>query len=217
MTESVFSNSTKKVVIPNLGLEYQGTSDGVSYQYVDLQRIMETPCCSQNPNKEGLSQPSNYVISGSNPILGPPDLERESDSSCDQQISSSTPWYQLPGTVNNERDTGRRQSPYPKVHTTTLQDSRKDEPTIPDLNNQNQNNFIITKRVTFMLFVVTLFFVTYVISSMMLFLPNGIVRYCFRDFVLINHAINPVIYSIANGGFQESYINFVHVIRERFL
>ncbi len=180
----------------NQGLEYQSSSDSISCQFVNLQRIEETPCSSQNPKKEALSQPSIYILSGSNAMLAPPHPDLESDSTCNQRIpgTSSVTWYQLPGIVRDESDIERRQSA--QEHTTTLHDScdnREDEPAIPDLNNQTQNNIIVTKRVTFMLFVVTLvFFVTYAISSLMLFLLHGIVRYCFRDFVLINHVINPV-------------------------
>ncbi len=231
-TEQVFSCWAKKVDILNQATENQdknqGTSDGIHCQFVDLQFIEEeeeTPCSSQNPNNKRPFQPSIYIIPRSSPVLNPPQPERESVSSCEHIPGAlATTWYQLPGTVKDERDIKMRQSPLPKVQTTTLRDScdsRKGEPVIPDLNNQNQNNPMVTSRVTLMLFVVTLVFcVTYVLSSMMLFLPRGAaggsVRQFFGNFLLINHAINPVIYSIANIGFRESCINFVHGIRERF-
>ena len=220
-TANVFSGRTKNIMFRNQALDDRGTSDGVSCEFVDLQVIEETHSSSQN--NEVPPHSSIYIVSGSNPISSPPQSERKSEFSHDQQIPgpSATTWYQLPGTVKDQSDIDRSsQSPLPKVHNTTLHDScdsQKDEPVIPDLNNQNENNGIITRRVTLMLFVVTLvFFVTHVIASMMLFLPHGIVRHFFRDFLLINHAINPVIYNIANGGFRASCINFVHGIREKF-
>ncbi len=219
----------------------QGVSDdAVSCQFVDLQLIEEIPDSSQYSINTTSTRPSIYMISGASPILGP--SQSESISSCECHFPGPSR-HHLPGTVMDEHDIGKlchhsgpsmhqlpctamdehdveRQCQLPKVHSTTLQDGDigNDEPIIPVLNdNQYQLNFMITRRVTSMLFSVTLvFFVTYVVSCTTLFIPYGVVRRCFREFVLINYIINPVIYSIANQGFREHCINFVQRIREKF-
>ncbi len=193
-------------------------SDVVGCEFVDLQLIEETP--SQLPNNAASSRSSMYMISGTNPMSGPLQSEQESVSSCKYPGPSTSSLHQIPGLVMDERD-NESQIPPTKMHSTIIapdsNDSRNNEPVIPVLNDQNQHNFMITSKVTCMLFTVTLvFFVTYVISSIVLFFPHGKVRQFFRESVLINHAINPVIYSIANKGFRESCISFVNRIRERF-
>ncbi len=155
-------------------------------------------------------------VSGISLIFEP--SQPESISSCECQIPgpSTDP---IPCTVMDGHDI-ERQDQLPKVRSTTIQggDSGNDEPVIPVLNdNQYRQNFMITRRVTSMLFIVTLvFFVTYVISCTTLFISDRVVKRCVREFALINYIINPVIYSVVNQGFREHCISSVQRIRERF-
>ena len=155
-------------------------------------------------------------VSGVSLIFQPSQPESISSCECHHPGPSTDP---LPCTVMDEHDI-ERQDQLPKVHSTTIQDgnSGNDEPIIPVLNdNQYQHNFMITRRVTRMLFIVTLvFFVTYAISCSTLFISDKVIRRCVREIVLINYIINPVIYSIASQGFREHCINSIQRIRERF-
>ncbi len=182
-------------------------SDVISYQ---------SP--SQFPHNPVSSRSCIYII-GASPIPRPHQSRHESASSCEYHLPgpSSSSVHQIPGLVMDEHDNDRQISP-PKMHSTIIQPAfEKDEPVIPVLNNQYQHNFMISRRVTCMLFTVTLvFFVTYLISSILaLFFAYGLVRQFCREFRLINHIINPVIYSIASEGFRESCISFFRRIRER--
>ncbi len=190
-------------------------ADVISCQFVDLQLIKETP--THLPKDAISSRLPIYMISRESPmpISGPPQSGRESASSCEYNLPgpSTSSLYQIPGLVMDEHDT-KMQIPPPIMHSTIIHDTRNEEPVIPGLN--NQYHFMVTSRVTCMLLIVTLvFFVTYLISSMMLFFPYGLTRQFFREFILINHVINPVIYSIANEGFRISSIAFLQRIRER--
>ncbi len=190
-------------------------SDVVICEFIDVQLREETP--SQFSNKPRSSQRSIYMISGVSPSSGSSQSEQESVSSCEYHLPgpSSSSVHQIPGLVMDEHD-NESQIPPPTMHNTIVQldsgDSKTDGPIIPVLNNQYPHSY----RVTCMLFIVTLvFFVTYVTSPVMMLFPYGLARQFSREFVLINHIINPVIYSIVNEGFRESCISFVQRIRER--
>ncbi len=200
--------------------EYCHRASDVSCHFVDLQLVEEAP--SQFPNDSVSPQRSIYMISGPSPISGQPQSGRESVSSCECHLpgpSRRSCLYQIPGLVTDEHD-NEGQIPPPTMHSTIIQPDSgegKDEPVLPVLNNQYQNNFVVTSKVTCMLFIVTLvFLVTYVVTSIMLLLPYGLASQFCREFILINHAINPVIYSIANEGFRESCISFVQRLKEKF-
>ncbi len=208
--------------------EFKGAeSECTSFQFVDLQLVEET----QSPLRQDAvsSQPSIYMISGASPIPRLPqsgqESGRQSVSSCEYHFPGPSPssWHQIPGLVD-EFD-NETQIPPPTIHNTIIVQpdsglTKNDEPVVtPVLKNQYQHiDFMITRRVTLMLFIITLvFFVTYFVSSILVqFIPYGLGRHFCREFVMINHAINPVIYSIANEGFRESCISFVQRIRERF-
>ncbi len=199
----------------------RGASDTISSQFADLQLIEDT-CLSEIPNDAASSRPSVYMISGASPKSGPPQSGQETVSTCECHFpgpSTSSCLHQIPGIVMEEHD-NEKQIKLPARHNTVIlpdsDDNRKEEPDIPALNNQYQQNFMIIRRVTRMLFITTLvFFVTYFVSSVVvLVFPYGLGRHICREFILINHVINPVIYSTVNEGFRESSISFVHRIRE---
>ena len=171
---------------------------------------------NQLPQDAVSSQRSVYMISGASPKQS--DQESVSSCECHHPGPSTSSLHQIPGLLMIEHDE-EIQIPPPIMHNTIMQpgETRQDEPVIPELGNHYRRNSLITRRVTSMLFMVTLvFFGTYFISSLLaLIFRFGLVRQFCRDFVLINHAINPVIYSIANEGFRERCIGFVHRIRER--
>ncbi len=196
--------------------DHQGVSDPVSSEFIELQLIEEVDITSSSlPNDTSSYHAPIYTISRAGPMIGStPKPGRESVSSCERPLPG--PLSHLPGAVMDEHN--ERQIPLPTVHSTTLHDSSdNNHEDIPDLNNQYQEHLMLTNRVTRMLFIVTLvFFVTYVMASVLPLLSSRIARHFFRDFLLINHTINPVIYSIVNKGFRENCVKFVQEVRRKF-
>ena len=195
-------------------------ADVVSCHFVDLKFIEETQ--SQFPKDAASLPPSISMISGASHVSRPPQSGRESSASsyeCHLPGPSTSSLHQIPGVLMDGHDT-ERQIPAPIMHSTTIQAdsyaSKNEEPATLVLNNQHQYNIMVSNRVTCMLFIVTLvYFGTYFITSIMLFFPYGLAIQVWREFLLINHVINPVVYSIANEWFRQNCISFLQKIREK--
>ncbi len=193
---------------------------GPALELTDLQHIQsESSFSVQLPSTALSSRASPYVCttSISDLPMGQAQTGRDSISSCECHLPgpSISSLHQLPGLVMDQHNI-EQTNPVPKMHSTMLEDDN--EIAIPVVAmNRHQQDFTTTKKVTFMLFIVTLvFFATVVITSAMMNFKNKEIRLFFQNFVLINYMINPIIYGIVNSRFRESLVRFVRSIGHGF-
>ncbi len=224
---------------------YRDVSDPVSFQFIDLEFTEEASSSNKLSNRTASPEPSlaacptasvpqrrseleSHVLPSLTAYAaasGPRrQFELESDIlqlNCEDRIPEVSTANQLPGIVMDKHDDEMViPTAVPVVRNIILQDSTVGNPgpVIPELNNQDHHTCMsIQGRVTLVLFIAPLvYFVTYGVLSLSLLSDNKTaITFC-RHFILVNHAINPVIYSVINKGFREDTAKCICRMKQRF-